>query len=139
MPANLASEEHHINEADASSFFVLHDFDADGNWEPMEIRQTYGLEDESSHHVPESKKLEVVQQVLDLLDLDHDGRVTATEFQQAFDDGKRLPDFGVSTTRNIQDLLTNCSSALAITATTNTSTRYTTGRNITTRTPGTRT
>lgn len=89
------AEEHHTTGFDAASFFALHDFDADGNWEPEEILRTYGLMDESNKHVTEARKAEIVQQILGLLDKNHDGRISRDEFVQFIEvEGKTLPDMG---------------------------------------------
>lgn len=90
-----AVEEHHTTGFDAASFFALHDFDADGNWEPAEILRTYGLMDESNKHVTDARKAEIVQTILGLLDKNHDGRISRDEFVQFIEvEGKTLPDMG---------------------------------------------
>ncbi|KAK3304096.1 putative calcium ion binding protein [Chaetomium strumarium] len=89
------AEEHHMSGFDAASFFALHDFDADGNWEAEEILRTYGLMDESNKHVTEERKSEITQGVLRLLDRNNDGRISRDEFVQAIEaEGKTLPDMG---------------------------------------------
>ncbi|PSR82315.1 putative secretory pathway protein Ssp120 [Coniella lustricola] len=95
------AEEHHATDFDASSFFSLHDFNSDGQWESSEIQRTYGLMDDSNKHVPEERRQEIVDNVLALMDTDKDGVVSRAEFT-AFIDGDAeqgresgtLPDFG---------------------------------------------
>jgi hypothetical protein len=89
------AEEHHLNAFDAGSFFNLHDYDTSGEWTPDDIRRTYGLLDESTRGVPESKKQEVVDRVLELFDTDHSGTITYAEFILGDSHGKVLPDFGL--------------------------------------------
>ncbi|KAI1480806.1 hypothetical protein K445DRAFT_76427 [Daldinia sp. EC12] len=87
-------EEHHISDFDASSFFVLHDYDADGQWEAEEILRTYGLMDESNKDVPQSRRDEIQRELLQLLDANGDGIVTRDEFIAFVESGKTLPDVG---------------------------------------------
>ncbi|KAI1257362.1 hypothetical protein MGN70_000402 [Eutypa lata] len=86
------AEEHHITDFDASSFYALHDFDSDGNWEAEEILRTYGLMDESNKDVPQSRRDEIQRALMALLDTNRDGVVTRDEFQAFIDSGKSLPD-----------------------------------------------
>ncbi|KAK4040340.1 hypothetical protein C8A01DRAFT_15791 [Parachaetomium inaequale] len=89
------AEEHHADGFDAASFFALHDFNADGNWEADEILRTYGLMDESNKHVTEDRKAEIVREILALLDTNRDGRISRDEFVHFIDvDAKTLPDMG---------------------------------------------
>lgn len=89
------AEEHHTTGFDAASFFALHDFNSDGNWEPDEILRTYGLMDESNKHVTDARKAEIVRDVLALFDKNADGRLTRDDFVQAIDvERKTLPDMG---------------------------------------------
>ncbi|XXH05239.1 hypothetical protein Hte_011664 [Hypoxylon texense] len=88
------AEEHHISDFDASSFFVLHDYDADGHWEAEEILRTYGLMDESNKGVPQSRRDEIQQSLLQLLDTNKDGFVTRDEFVAFIEAGNTLPDVG---------------------------------------------
>ncbi|KAI5860348.1 hypothetical protein GGS23DRAFT_581052 [Durotheca rogersii] len=92
--AKHMAEEHHITDFDASSFFALHDFDADGNWEPAEMLRTYGLMDESNRDVPAARRDEILGELLRLLDRDRDGRVTRDEFVAFVRAGGALPDVG---------------------------------------------
>lgn len=93
------AEEHHIANLDPSAFFTLHDFDNDGSWSGDEIRRTYGLDDESSNDVEETKKAAVVKVVKDLFDKDRDGVISREEWMEGWmNEGKRLPDFGVGIT-----------------------------------------
>lgn len=89
-----SQEEHHITDFDASSFFTLHDFDADGRWEAEEIQRTYGLMDDSNKDVLQSRKDEIGRQILALLDTDNNGAATRQEFIDFIDAGKTLPDMG---------------------------------------------
>ena len=90
------AEEHHIANLDPYSFFTLHDYDANGMWTAEEVRRTYGLDDESVKDVTEQRKLEIIQQVLQLFDKDGDGVVSRDEWHAGWvKEGKRLPDFGV--------------------------------------------
>ncbi|KAH8678243.1 putative calcium ion binding protein [Xylariales sp. PMI_506] len=86
------AEEHHITDFDASSFFTLHDYDGDGHWEPSEIGRTYGLEDESNANILASRREEVIQHVLSLLDSNYDGWVSREEFVSYINGGHTLPD-----------------------------------------------
>ena len=93
--ANLRTEEHHISTFDAATFFTLHDYDSQGLWSSRDIKRTYGLEDESSAHVPEIEKDKVVEEVLKLFDSDHSGTITRDEFVTLSSQGVKLPDFGM--------------------------------------------
>ncbi|KAI2602333.1 putative calcium ion binding protein [Hypoxylon sp. NC1633] len=88
------AEEHHISDFDASSFFGLHDYDADGHWEAEEMLRTFGLMDESNKGVPQSRRNEIERELLRLLDNDKDGFVTRDEFIAFIESGKTLPDMG---------------------------------------------
>ncbi|KAI0384724.1 putative calcium ion binding protein [Hypomontagnella monticulosa] len=88
------AEEHHVSDFDASSFFALHDYDADGHWESEEILRTYGVMDESNKHVPQSRRDEIQRELLQLLDTDKDGFVTRDEFVGFINSGRTLPDMG---------------------------------------------
>jgi len=92
-PTSVA-EEHHIGNFDAASFFSLHDYDADGQWEGQEILRTYGLMDESNKHVTQERKDQMVKEVMDLFDTDHDGVITKAEFESVIHAGHTLPDLG---------------------------------------------
>jgi len=91
------SSEHHIDAFDIRSFFQLHDLNRNGIWERDEIEAIYGV-----HHVYSQKKSKddiehqkkadhIVKTVLDLLDLNHDGKVSPEELEQVGLDG--LPNF----------------------------------------------
>ncbi|KAK3314691.1 hypothetical protein B0H66DRAFT_627390 [Apodospora peruviana] len=89
------AEEHHADNFDAASFFALHDFDADGSWEPQEILRTYGLMDDSNNHVTSERREEIAREIMGLLDYDKDGAVTKEEFVRFIDEEKKtLPDVG---------------------------------------------
>lgn len=91
---HFPTEEHHIDNFDAASFFTLHDYDSSGSWEPDEIRTTLGLNDESNAHLSEERKQEVVREVLKLFDPQNQGRVTKTNWVRLNQAGRKLPDFG---------------------------------------------
>lgn len=71
-------QEHHIDSFDLTSFFKLHDFNNDGQWDSAEIEAVYGLHHHSvkdkmpADHV-DSRAEVVVKKVLDRLDTDKDG------------------------------------------------------------------
>lgn len=89
------AEEHHAESFDAASFFALHDYDSDGQWEPGEIQRTYGLMDESNAGVSEARRQEIVKAVLDMFDKDGDGAVSRQEWVDAVEkEGKTLEDYG---------------------------------------------
>ncbi|KAL2116493.1 hypothetical protein VTJ04DRAFT_8661 [Mycothermus thermophilus] len=89
------AEEHHLDQFDAASFFALHDFNGDGNWDAEEIQRTYGLMDPSNAHVPDDRKAIVSRHVMTLIDSNGDGLVTRDEFVHFIDvEHKTLPDMG---------------------------------------------
>ena len=90
------ASEHHISNFDAASFFLLHDFNSDGVWDPSEIKRTYGLEDETAKDVGAEKREEVVRRVLEVWDADGDGFVDRDEWTAGVGKGLELEDFGVS-------------------------------------------
>ncbi|KAK4133137.1 putative calcium ion binding protein [Trichocladium antarcticum] len=89
------AEEHHATEFDAASFFALHDYDADGNWEADEIQRTYGLMDESNRGIGEERRDQIAREVLEMIDTNRDGRISRDEFVHFVEvAGKTLPDMG---------------------------------------------
>lgn len=89
------AEEHHAEAFDASSFFSLHDFDADNTWEPQEILRTYGLMDDSNKHVSDQRKDEIVREILGLIDTNQNGVIERDEFVHFIEEKKQtLPDVG---------------------------------------------
>lgn len=88
------TEEHHISDFDAASFFHLHDYDGDHQWEEAEILRTYGLFDESNKNVGPERHTAIVREVMGLLDDDHDNKISLAEFLAFMAAGKTLPDFG---------------------------------------------
>ncbi len=92
---NFISEEHHVGNFDPGAFFALHDYDASGAWTADDVLRTYGLEDESQKDTPKEKRDEVVNEIMKLMDKDHDGQITHEEWMQFNKDGGKLPDFGV--------------------------------------------
>ncbi|KAK0455822.1 precursor to secretory protein Ssp120 [Armillaria borealis] len=94
------AKEHHIESFDSNSFFQIHDLDRDGYWNKDEIQAIYGV-----HHVYSQKKSKddiehqqkadhIVKVVLEKLDKDGDGRITA----------KELADVGLSGLPSFDDL-----------------------------------
>ncbi|KAI1337346.1 hypothetical protein F5Y15DRAFT_159347 [Xylariaceae sp. FL0016] len=86
------AEEHHISDFDASSFFTLHDYDADGRWEPEEMLRTYGLFDDSNRDLAPARRDEIRRHLLSLLDRNNDGLVSRDEFVAFIGAGRTLPD-----------------------------------------------
>ncbi|KXJ96400.1 hypothetical protein Micbo1qcDRAFT_129474 [Microdochium bolleyi] len=91
MTVHMA-EEHHISSFDPEAFFMLHDFDSNGRWEPHEILRFYGLEDESNRDIRPSRRDEIQAHLMSMLDLNRDGSVSRDEFVQFTKSGKTLPD-----------------------------------------------
>lgn len=60
-----------------------------------DILRTYGLLDASTASIPELKKKGVVDTVLSLFDTDGSGAITKEEFVSKWEQGQRLPDFGM--------------------------------------------
>ncbi|EOO03557.1 putative secretory pathway protein [Phaeoacremonium minimum UCRPA7] len=88
------AEEHHAENFDAASFFALHDFDSDGQWEAEEILRTYGLMDESNKDVTQARRDEIAAEAMRLLDTNNDNSVSREEWQSFIASGKTLPDMG---------------------------------------------
>ena len=88
------SEEHHINNFDAGSFFNLHDYDSSGTWSSADIQRTYGLRDPSTAHLSKEAKDAVSARVLEIFDKDLSGTVSYPEFLVGSAHGLKLPDFG---------------------------------------------
>ncbi|KAL9061157.1 MAG: hypothetical protein Q9162_000302 [Coniocarpon cinnabarinum] len=95
--------EHHISSFDSLSFFNLHDYDADGIWEPQEILRTYGMAPGSTDgtggpgatgDVSERRKEEIVEWTLREFDGNRNGVVEKDEWVAGWDQGKRLKDWG---------------------------------------------
>ena len=91
---NYLTEEHHIGNFDAGAFFALHDFDNSGVWDRYEIQKFYGLDDVSNKDLPQSKRDEVLNTVLGLMDKNGNGEVERDEWFQFIKEGGSLPDFG---------------------------------------------
>ncbi|KAJ5558487.1 hypothetical protein N7535_008700 [Penicillium sp. DV-2018c] len=87
-------EEHHIENFDPTSFFILHDYDSSGTWTPEEVRKTYGLNDESNAGVTEEQKQDVVRKVFELYDIGNQGFINREDWLAGIAAGKRLPDLG---------------------------------------------
>lgn len=91
----VLAEEHHATDFDANSFFALHDYDSDGQWEASEIQRTYGLMDESNKHVTDARRQEITDEILRLMDNNKDGVVNRDEFDVFINhEHGTLPDFG---------------------------------------------
>ncbi|TFK70448.1 hypothetical protein BDN72DRAFT_818780 [Pluteus cervinus] len=91
------SKEHHIDAFDTRSFFQLHDLNRDGFWDREEIEVVYGVhhvisqkqsKDEAEH---QKKADHIVSTVLEKIDLNKDGKITADELEKVGLDG--LPNF----------------------------------------------
>ncbi|EPS40027.1 hypothetical protein H072_6146 [Dactylellina haptotyla CBS 200.50] len=99
--------EHHFEMFDPESFFIMHDFDQSHTWTHDEILRTYGIHpykgylyDDTGHEgnvIPYETREDIVKQIMELMDLDHDSAITMEEFKHAWESGKRLPDFGYGT------------------------------------------
>jgi len=82
------SSEHHIDSFDVRSFFQLHDLNRNGFWEKDEVEAIYGVhhvysQKKSKDEVEHQKKAEhIVTAVLQRLDLNGDGLITAEELEQ---------------------------------------------------------
>lgn len=79
---------------DAGSFFALHDYNSDGQWQGDELLRTYGLMDESNKGVSQQRRDEIVTELLKLMDGDGDGEVSREEWSNFIAQGKTLPDLG---------------------------------------------
>ncbi|KAI9158312.1 carboxypeptidase [Paramyrothecium foliicola] len=88
------AEEHHIENWDRDSFFVLHDYNSDGFWQGDEIQRTYGLFDESNRNMNINEKTRVLNDLLKLMDRNGDGMVSHDEWTVFGNSGKTLPDMG---------------------------------------------
>jgi hypothetical protein len=75
--------------------FTLHDYDGTGVWMADDIKRTYGLFDPSSSHISDLRKQGVVEAVLEIFDTDGSGAITLEEFVKQWEQGHRLPDFGM--------------------------------------------
>lgn len=101
--------EHHIDAFDLPSFFKLHDLDNDGYWTVAEIQAVYGLNPDAAHShghahgqqggkpggsqekdITEKAKV-VSDKVLEVMDMNRDGKISADEFIAAGTAG--LPSF----------------------------------------------
>lgn len=60
-----------------------------------DIRRTYGLADPSTSNIPEAKKEGVVNAIMSIFDIDRSGAITLEEFTSKWNQGERLPDFGM--------------------------------------------
>jgi hypothetical protein len=91
----LNPEEHHVSSFDAGSFFKLHTTGSEPEWTTTDILRMYGLFHESTHHVSDEKRLEVLEQVLALYDKDSSGSISYDEYVSGCEKGIALPDFGL--------------------------------------------
>ncbi|EMC91678.1 hypothetical protein BAUCODRAFT_126673 [Baudoinia panamericana UAMH 10762] len=88
------AEEHHITSFDAGAFFNLHDYDSSNEWTREDILKTYGLKDESTHHISQAEKDAAVDKVIALYDRDLSGSISFAEFTIGDAQGLKMPDFG---------------------------------------------
>ena len=88
-------EEHHIDNFDPTSFFVMHDFNSDGFWTKDEVHRMLGFHDESTATTASSVKDDCVNKVFDLYDQIGDGHISRDDFIKGIQEGKRIPDFGM--------------------------------------------
>ncbi|KAJ3877890.1 precursor to secretory protein Ssp120 [Lentinula edodes] len=91
------SREHHIDEFDLPSFHQLHDLNRDSHWDKDEIEAIYGVhhiysQKQSKDDVEHQKKADYISgEVLRLLDVNKDGKVSIEEFETVGLNG--LPNF----------------------------------------------
>ncbi|KAH7320973.1 putative calcium ion binding protein [Stachybotrys elegans] len=88
------AEEHHMAYWDNDSFFALHDYNSDGNWQRDEIMRTYGLRDESNKNMAQTEKDRIINHLINIMDLNGDGVVSRNEWTDFVSEGKTLPDMG---------------------------------------------
>lgn len=100
-------EEHHISNFDAATFFLMHDFDSDGLWEPSEIRRTFGFDSDGTRYgganddtppkevFTDAKAQQVINDILMLYDTNEDSKISKEEFVDGNVAGKHLPNFGL--------------------------------------------
>ncbi|RDW66092.1 hypothetical protein BP6252_09727 [Coleophoma cylindrospora] len=86
--------EHHIANFDPGAFFTIHDYDGSGDWDMSELLKTYGMEDQTAKDVTQQKKDDMKRVLLDMLDKDHDGRISKDEWMGFCANKGVLPDFG---------------------------------------------
>ncbi|WEW60936.1 hypothetical protein PRK78_006424 [Emydomyces testavorans] len=95
LTVEFSLEEHHISNFDAGSFFAFHDYDGSGTWTPDEVRRTYGLDDESNINLTEDRKRQILIEVFAIFDPHKTGIITQENWVRLYNDGWKLPDFGV--------------------------------------------
>lgn len=102
-------EEHGMEDFDTLSFFTLHDLDGSNTWGASDILNLYGLLNkdevvgsgdgmgahENSVQITQKTKDMVSSTILELIDYNKDGIITADEWTQFSKAGNLLPDFGL--------------------------------------------
>lgn len=102
--------EHGADDFDAKAFFIEHDQDKSKYWDRDDIVRLYGLQkdivigdgsgmgsNEETMEITDKNRDHVYQTVLELLDVNKDGKVSMEEWRKFCEDGKQLPDFGYGT------------------------------------------
>jgi hypothetical protein len=92
------TEEHHIANFDPNSFFTLHDFNSDGHWDAAEVRLFYGFDSDANHEsdiTTEVHKEHAIRDVFALFDPEETGTITKAQWLKHYNEGRRLPDFGL--------------------------------------------
>lgn len=83
-----------MSDWDNASFFALHDYNGDGEWQVDEIMRTYGLMDESNKSLSQERKHQIGRELLDLIGATGDDAVTKDDWNAYIGAGKTLPDMG---------------------------------------------
>lgn len=100
-------EEHQVDSFDPQAFFRMHDLQSKGYWLPNDLLYVYGLsreevvgdgsgmgEHSQEEVITQEAKNEVMNVVMNLLDKNHDGKVTMEEWLEFSHKKNALPDFG---------------------------------------------
>lgn len=101
-------EEHKMNSYDTESFFTLHALKDPKVWTPLDILNLYGLlrelvigdgsgmgrHDHGQEGITKEAKDHVVAEILRLVDINNDGKITLGEWRDFTENGGVLPDFG---------------------------------------------
>ena len=72
----------------------MHDFDGNGHWDGEEIQTFYGLNDPLNKDLPRTKRFEILDGVLNLIDSDRNGYISKAEWMDFVKRGGALPDYG---------------------------------------------